>query len=86
MGIVYVKDLYNEGDILNHKQILELYDTEIDVVSCNSLLHAIPRHWKQMLRDQHNLERQLKIEWVNYVNNLNGLLLSIIHSIKIAWY
>lgn len=52
-GIVAVQDLINKdnGMFLNAEQLAEKYSIDINAMMYNSLVSAIPRHWKKTIRD-----------------------------------
>ena len=48
-GIIYIKDLVCEGQIMTHAQICEIYDMYIPHLQYNAVISAIPRQWKKFV-------------------------------------
>ena len=67
-GVLYVKDLYMNGKIMSHEEITELYELDLDIMTHNALISAIPTSWKKRMRDSMNYD----MEKENMYNSLRS--------------
>ena len=65
-GIIYVKDLVFEGNIISHQMYCQLFNSNIPIMKFNQLIAAIPNKWKKAAAQdpeaEHAHEYQILIE------------------------
>ena len=59
VGIIYIKDLFFNGQLMNLTQLCECYNVPLSTMQYNSLIFAIPNTWLKALR---NIDKELEFQ------------------------
>ena len=48
VGIIYLKDLWNQGALMSYAKFCEIFGRVVDIMKYNSLIDAIPPEWRKI--------------------------------------